>query len=778
MKLLKWLAIVLVVLVLVVGIGVGALVYLIDWNSQKERIQSLVKTQTGRDLVIAGDLSPSVFPWAGISIGDISISNAEGFGDAAFARMNGADVKVELLPLLRRTVNIRTVELDGLEIDLQRAADGTTNWDDLVASTTTTTTTEETAAEGEVTTEVEGSTATIAALSVGGINISNATVRWTDAQAGLDAVLSDFNLKTDTIELAKPFSLESDFAVASNSMGLAADIDAKSDVMIDLEQQTYSLTGFTLNTDAKGASFPGGALAASLGADVMAALGEQEVTIDALTLDTLGMVLKGEIDITGLDAEPTVIGKLASDNFSPRELFEKLAIEAPVTSDETVLGNAAVGFAFTATPSAVSVKDIALKLDDTNFTGTLSVPSLQGAVPPVRFDLAMDSINVDRYLPPSAEGDAGGESTEPETSGGGDSGDTPIVLPTEMLQSLDIDGTFKAGELIVSNLTTRDIVIPVKAAGGKVGVQNVTASLYQGAVNATANVDVSSGAPRYAAAADLSGIQAEPLLGDLLQKNSPLSGGGNFAMDITTGGDTVNAMKSALNGNFSSAFTDGSINGINIGYQIRRAKAALALQTLPAEAEVAKTDFSSLSVSGVFNNGVLTSNDLDMRAPLLRLSGDGTVGLPAEVIDYTLGILVTGSIEGQGGSAADELSGLDLSVNVDATFDELAANPAKVLLSGISTSYTDALKGNAKAAAEAKAAELKAAAQAKADEARAEAEARLKEKEDELKQQLNEQLDGVVDEQTKDELKQQLDGVIDDDKKDQLKEGLKGLFGG
>jgi len=209
-------------------------------------------------------------------------------------------------------------------------------------------------------------------------------------------------------------------------------------------------------------------------------------------------------------------------------------------------------------------------------------------------------------------------------------------------------------------------VIPVKASGGKVGVDGVTASLYQGAISATANLDVSGGTPRYAAAADLADIQA-----------------------------------------------------------------------LSADEAEAKTDFSSLSVSGVFDNGVMTSNDLDMRAPLLRLDGAGTVALPAEKIDYVLGLLVTGTIEGQGGDDAEDLSGLDLDVGIDATFTELAEDPVKVLLSGLSSSYTSALQGNAKAAAEAKAEALKAEAQEALDA-----------KEAELKEKLESELEGVIDEET------------------------------
>ena len=210
MKFIKWLFISVTVLVLVLGVGIAALVYLVDWNDFKDTIQNQVKKQTGRDLEIAGDLSPSVFPWAGISIGEISLANAEGYGDTPFARIGSADVKVKLLPLIKKEVNVRTVELIGLQVDLQRAADGTTNWDDLIKSTTTTTT--EDNGDAEVTKEVEGSGPTIAALAVGGIEILDANVNWNDAMTGMDAALSNFNLTTGAIELAKPFDLNVDFS--------------------------------------------------------------------------------------------------------------------------------------------------------------------------------------------------------------------------------------------------------------------------------------------------------------------------------------------------------------------------------------------------------------------------------------------------------------------------------------------------------------------------------------------------------------------------------------
>ncbi|MFK7994613.1 MAG: AsmA family protein [Granulosicoccus sp.] len=747
MKLVKWLLGTLVVLLLVIGVGVAALVYLVDWNDFKTTIQNQVKKQTGRDLTIAGDLSPSVFPWAGISIGEIILANAEGYGDQPFASITGADVKVELLPLIKREINVRTVELSGLQLDLQRAADGSTNWDDLIQSTTTTTTTEEISDDQQVTTEVEGSSATIAALAVGGIEVTDANVSWNDASTGTDAKLSSFNLLTGAIELAKPFDLDIDFSIVSQSMDIQADVKADAKLMADLNAQVYSISGLTLTTDAKGSALPNGELVATLGADVVAMLADQKIDVSALSLAALGIELGGSINVADIDTAPVITGQLSSNEFSPRDMMGKLGIEAPVTADENVMSKASLSLALAATPTSAELTDLTITLDDTNFTGSAGVPSLEGAIPPARFDFNVDAIDIDRYLPPATDAPAE-QSTEETTPAVATTGDEPIELPVEMMRQLDIDGVFSVGSVKVSNLTTENIVIPVKAKGGKLALQNMKAALYEGALDTTASIDVTGDSPSYGVSLSLAGIQAAPLLGDLMEKDSFLSGGGEVGADITTRGNSVNAIKAALNGKFNTAFTDGSINGINIGYQIRRAKAAITGKTLAEEEGAVKTDFSSLAVSGTFTDGVMNSDDLDMRSPLLRLGGAGMVDLPGEAVDYTLDTLITGTAQGQGGADLESLKGVKLSIPIRGTFEELSANFAGVILSGMKDNITGNLKNQAKALADEKAAALKAEAQEKADALKAEAEAAAKEKAEEIKSEV----------------------------KDKAKDALKGLF--
>jgi len=719
MKVLKWLAVGLLSLVLVIFAGGAALVYLVDWNDFRETIQNQVKKQTGRDLTIAGDLKPTVFPFIGVSLGEISFANANGFGDLPFARMGSADVKVKLLPLLKKEVNVKTIELHGLDL-----------WDDLIKAS------EEGESEDEAnneTDETQESGNPIAALDVGGITITDSNVSWRDVQAGTDVKLSNFNLTSGAIALAEPFDFDTNFKLASNSMALAADVDGNGQITADLDNQIYTLEKMTLITNAVGESLPGGRVETTLAANIVANLAAQTVKVSPVTLDVMGISLKGLIDVRNLDTAPAVSGQLSSNEFAPLDLFQRLGIEAPVTADPSVLGKASLSLALDATPNSASLNDLTIKLDDTTFSGNASVPSLAGEVPPVRFQFAVDAIDLDRYLPPvdeTATNDEGNAVASNTT------GDEPIELPLEMMRQLDIDGRFDVGNVKIKNLTTTDIAVPVVAKNGVVSLPGISANMYQGRLDSTATIDATSDTPAYAADFKLNGIQADPLLSDLLKKSSFLSGSGLFAANITTRGNTVNTLTSALNGSFNTSFNDGFIRGVNLGYQIRRARAAITRQSLSVDESQVKTDFTALGVSAQITNGVVQSNDLDMRSPLLRVAGAGLVDLPQEQVDYTLTTLITGSAEGQGGDELAALKGVKLAIPIRGSFDELSADFGGVILAGMKKNITDNLKGQAEAAAKAEAEKLKAEATAKLNAEKARAEARLAAEEEKARARL------------------------------------------
>src|SRR5262245_40215135 len=97
-----------------------------DPNDYKGVVTDAFAARTGRSLAIEQDLELSFFPWLAVETGGITVGNAPGFGGgseepsqtAPFATIERAAARVKLLPLLGGRVQIGTVELDGLRLNL------------------------------------------------------------------------------------------------------------------------------------------------------------------------------------------------------------------------------------------------------------------------------------------------------------------------------------------------------------------------------------------------------------------------------------------------------------------------------------------------------------------------------------------------------------------------------------------------------------------------------------------------------------------------------------
>ena len=272
----------------------------------------------------------------------------------------------------------------------------------------------------------------------------------------------------------------------------------------------------------------------------------------------------------------------------------------------------------------------------------------------IRFTLAADQVNLDRYLPPPPPKPAGGAAppqAKPEE---------PIDLSG--LKALNLKGDLKIEQLIASNVKLEKVHLGVKAAGGKVDAEPLTADLYQGKLAGTASVNANSN--RFALKADLGGVALGPMLKDALN-NDMLEGKGNIALDVQTDGNTVSAMKKALAGNAKLSLKDGGLKGVNLDDLIRKARRQ---QAAPAQS-AGRTDLSELSASFVIKNGVAHNDDLSAKSPLLRLSGAGDVDIGANAINYLAKAAVVASSSGQGGKELADLQGITVPVKISGPLD-------------------------------------------------------------------------------------------------------------
>ena len=272
----------------------------------------------------------------------------------------------------------------------------------------------------------------------------------------------------------------------------------------------------------------------------------------------------------------------------------------------------------------------------------------------VQFDLAVDQIDLDRYLAP--------DSRAKQTGG------KAAALPIAALAAADLDGDLIVDRLIVSKARLDGFRMRLNARDGVLRAYPVTAALYEGRLSADITVDVNPEMPSLTLNSNLTGIEAEPMLMDMTGK-ARLRGKGNFTAALTAQGDSVAAMKRSLNGPMSLNFTEGAITGFNLGRALRQWKQFKKGQIIDVE-DSAATDFTDFIGNPVAKAGIIRMDDLELKAPAFRLQGEGVLAdLHTDTIDYRAVATVVNTAKGAGGRELADLEGLALPLIVDGGLD-------------------------------------------------------------------------------------------------------------
>lgn len=651
LKILAWLAS--IVLLVIVAAAI-ALPLFVDPDDFKPQIAQLVKEKTGRTLDIQGKIKLSVFPWLGVKLGTTALSNAPGFGAEPFLRAESAELRVKLLPLLSKEVRMDTVVLHGFTLNLAKDKSGRSNWGDL--------------ATGRNTSDGKNPLASLAALAIGGVNITNAAVTYDDALAGTHYLIDDIQLRTGELADTTPFDLALDFMLVSKQPAMRLRFSAKGKGRFDATQKHYELWDMALKSQAYN---PGNneTPAFTLSARLSAQLPQQTLALSDIKLSGQGMKGSGNLKGSRILDAPAFTGNLKLAEFNPRTVLAALNIEAPVTADASVLTRAALEARLDATAKQLRLSNLKLQLDDSAGTGSLNINDLSQPRPAIA--LAINSIDLDRYLPPVPEGviPTAGSPASAVAAGAGAG-----ALPLEALRKLNLNATLRIARLKLRNLRVTDTLVTLTARAGDIRLNPMRAVLYQGKYEGNTRLDVRGNIPLLSLNESLSNIQAGPLLKDLYGKDR-VTGLATFNAKLTAQGATPDALKRTLTGQAAFSFTDGAVKGINIARILRDAQAALKGGGPPTSAAPDQTEFSELRGTVTLVNGIAHNNDLSAKSPLLRIGGEGMADLVKEYMDYRVNVAVVGSLEGQGGRELTDLKGVTIPVQIQGPFANLSYRP-------------------------------------------------------------------------------------------------------
>lgn len=621
----------------------------------RDRIVIAVKEKTGRDLVVAGPASFTVYPSIGLSLGDVSLSGRPGFeGSAPLVSMRSLDVSVAFWPLLQREVRVERLRLNEPVFTLEVDGDGRRSWEfaalaplsghvrlaeaGTAAGNRSVSDAAPTFAVAQAAPSTEGMLR-LGDLSLNDVRIDNGSLIYRNAMSGGVTEVSAINVNLALDALTAPLRAEGSVGVRGRT--------------VHFDGTLASLTDFVANQPSK--------LNVKLQADALNASYQGSATLqDALLIE----------------------GILAADSSSARDLFAWFGTTVPPSNG---FGNLSAKGLLRGGRDQFTYSNAEIVLDQTTAHGEISLDT-SGMRPFVKANLKLSELDLNTYssegatrqpaAPRQTPGGAGSiddllDRAAPEAPGPRVKGYTQRAgwssdpFDFDGLGQFDADATLAVGHLTVSTirLDQSDLKVLLKNRVMTTTLEEVR--LYGGSGRGTVIVDGSGdNTARIGADLKLEGIEALPLLKDAAEFDR-VAGKGRLVVVLTGEGASEREVVETLAGRLEFAFEDGAIMGINLAEMMRNlSRGSLSgLDTKPTD----KTDFSALTSTWTVAAGVAENQDLRLSSPLIRLTGAGRIMLPAREVDYTLKPRLVASLSGQGGET--DLKGLEIPVRVQGSWD-------------------------------------------------------------------------------------------------------------
>jgi AsmA protein len=638
-----------------VGIVVGGLVVLVillllavrlfvNPNDYKDRIAQEVKNSTGRELTLSGPIKLSVFPWIALELGPVSLGNPPGFPVQPFAAVQHIALRVKLLPLLRKQLQVGKVEIDGLDLRLLKNAAGKGNWQDF--------------GNNNNPQQPEASSSGSASLpDVGGVEIK-------DSRVSLDDLLAehlDFELGHLASGTTTPVKLQVEVTPSKGAQPIQ--LATQFEVTLDTAHKQYSLKSLQLDATTRPA--PGATVvsykfsAPELSADLAA----QTLNAPGFTAQVATANLGGSLKGSHIVDAPDLSGTFKLDPVSLRDLMARLGMAVPNTRDAKVLTRLAARGSFNYGNNAAAVNDLDVQLDDSQLRGKLAVTNLKTKA--MSLDLNVDKINLDRYRSPEqANPTPAPAAAKPATNTG-----EPASDP---LKTLQLNGSLTVGSATVSNLTLTQLHVVIVAKDGITHISPATAKLYGGSYTGDITLDDRGSVAALKLDQNLTNVDMAPLLKDFA-KSQRISGHGTVTTNLTAHGLAGEALMKTLNGHVAANVEGGAVEGVDLWFEINRAMALIQKQGLPSGQSTGKTAFDAFKASADIADGVATTKDLNIASQNLRVSGQGTTNLVSNAVNYQIKATLLKEAPGAAGTAGKSLA--DIPLNITGTTTNLSVRP-------------------------------------------------------------------------------------------------------
>lgn len=308
--------------------------------------------------------------------------------------------------------------------------------------------------------------------------------------------------------------------------------------------------------------------------------------------------------------------------------------------------------------SLAKLSDLKLEADNLKMSGTLAV-NYGDAVPAISGNVKLPVIDTKRFSSePSAHANVPGNPAK-----------APVwsteLIDFSSLRKVNADLDVTLDGLIADKISLENVRADVKLSKGVLNLACAPTRFFGGMLSGAAKLDAAGGV---GASFTLSDINSKLLFGAFADTDR-ISGKLNMTTSVNGRGKSERDIVNSLSGNGKINLTNGSFKGINLAAMVRNAKTAF----LNTKSGSEKTDFSEMGGTYTITNGIINNTDLVLKAPLLRLAGEGKVNLPARTLAYRVTPKIVNTLEGEGG--IDDAAGIEVPVIIEGPWSNLSFRP-------------------------------------------------------------------------------------------------------
>ena len=535
-------------LVALVAIAIFVITRVIDPNDFKPQISAAARDSANLAVDIPGQLAWTFWPTLGVSLGKTEVRIGD--DEELFAAIDQALVGVAVWPLFSGKVEADEISVTGLKLNLVEGPDGA-NWERIAASETP-----------DVAPDEGQTTATSPMdipVSIPSLAITDANIRYRVLADGTDITVEHASITAQNVSLTEPFPIQASLRYQDQS-DIRIDTSIDTVLGMNLETNLFTLTELAVKADIAGVtSMP---ISVDTRLNVEAALNDDRVSITDLVLKAAGTETRGNLAINQLSSKMKFAGELHVSPFDANAALKSIG-EAPIeTSDPNALKAISLDATVGGPENGLMLNPLTIKIDSSKISGSAGIKDLDTLH--LVFNLALDAMQADGYLPPTVEEESvAGAVASNTTSGILPPLSDAELLPLTDLRTLLVDGKLAIGKLSVMGIDASDMKFSVNAANGLMQLTQAEGNALGGSFTATASLDTRTDNPVYKLSKSVTGMQIQPVM-QMALEDDLFTGILDMKIDASTEGNSEKAVVEHAKGNSTFSLKDGTVRGANL----------------------------------------------------------------------------------------------------------------------------------------------------------------------------------------------------------------------